>query len=59
MATISSINPDAAATLITLRDQMRAQRFARTALQATWQKHHAETAQARIAHRRRPLVKLV
>ena len=59
MARIESLNPDAAATLVALRAQMLNRQLAATALQATAQKHRALTAQARIGHKRRPLVKLV
>ena len=59
MARIQSINPYAAATLAALRQQMLNRQLARTALQATAQKHHAATVAARIGHKRRPLVKLV
>lgn len=59
MARIESLNPDVAATLVALRQQMLNQQLARTALQATVQKHHAATLKAKAAHKRRPLVKLV
>jgi len=59
MAKIQSLNPAAAATLVALRDQMHAQMLAHTALQATWQKHRAETAKARAGHKKRPPVRLI
>lgn len=59
MARIESLNPDAAATLAALKQQMLNRQLAATALQATVQKHHAATVAAKIGHKRRPLVKLV
>lgn len=59
MPRIESLNPDAAAALAALKQQMFNRQLAATALQATAQRHHAETVKARAGHKRRPLVKLV
>lgn len=62
MARITSINPQAAASLTQLRDDMTVTRLARqeaaTALQRTARNHKLATLKARAAHKRRPRVTL-